>query len=107
MYAPAPHDEITTIVHYVDQQLAAIRAALLGLTEDEARSRPCRSALSVAGIVQHVIYGMRGAIDTIQAKDTPAAPDAAAFAAYHASFVLTDQQTAEALVGDFDAARRE
>jgi len=27
MYAPALHDEITSIVNYVDQQLAAIRAA--------------------------------------------------------------------------------
>ena len=49
MYTPARHDEITGVVNYLDQQLAAIRASVIGLTEEQARQRPCRSALSVGG----------------------------------------------------------
>jgi hypothetical protein len=106
MYAPVPHDEITTITNYVDQQLAAIRAALLGLTEDQARTTPCRSALSVGGIVKHVAYGMRGAILVIGGTGEQVVPDEAAFADYLASFTLTDQETAEGVVREFDDARR-
>ena len=61
MYEPAPDDEITGLVRYLDQQLAAIRAAAIGLTEEQARMRPCRSALSIGGLIKHATYGMRGA----------------------------------------------
>ena len=61
MYVPARDDEITGLVGYVDQQLAAIRAAAIGLTDEQARLRPCRSALSIGGLIKHVTYGMRGA----------------------------------------------
>ena len=37
MYAPACDDEITGLVSYLDQQLAPIRAAAIGLTEEQAR----------------------------------------------------------------------
>ena len=42
MYEPACDEEITGLVNYIDQQLDAIRAAAIGLTEDQARLRPCR-----------------------------------------------------------------
>jgi Protein of unknown function (DUF664) len=90
MYAPAPHDEITTILNYVDQQLTAIRAAVLGLTEDQATATPCRSTLSVAGIIKHTAYGMRGAVKVITDGQR-----------------LSDQETAEAVAQDFDVARQE
>jgi len=107
MYAPAPHDEITAIVGYVDQQLTALRAALLGLTEAQARATPCRSALSLAGLIRHVAYGMRGAAEVIEGREDRGAPDEAAFARYRESFTLTDGETADAVLQEFDAARRE
>jgi hypothetical protein len=58
MYAPAEHDEIEGIVSYVEQQLDAIRAAAIGLTDAQARERPCRSALSIGGLLKHVTYCM-------------------------------------------------
>jgi hypothetical protein len=67
MYPPAQHDEITGLVSYIDEQLTAIRAAAFGLTEDQARETPCRSALSVGGIIKHVSYGMRGALERLSA----------------------------------------
>ena len=48
MYTPARDDEITGLVRYLEQQLAALRAAAVGLTESRsARVRVaahCRSA---------------------------------------------------------------
>src|SRR5450755_2299326 len=68
---------------------------------------PCRSALSVAGIVKHAAYSMRGAIGVITGRAEQVDPDEAAFANYLASSALTDTETAEALVLEFDDARRE
>lgn len=106
MYTPARHDEITGVVNYLDQQLAAIRASVIGLTEDQARQRPCRSALSVGGLLKHVTYGMSGATARLTGEaPEPAEIDQAAFAAYQDSFVVADDERAEELLDRFDAAR--
>ena len=104
MYEPEPHDESTTLVRYVDQQLEALRAAVYGLTEDQARSRPCRSALSVAGIVKHVVHGMRGAIEVLAAPEPPPL-DEAAFEEYLAQFSLTDEESVRDVLAAFDEVR--
>lgn len=104
MYAPAPHDEITGLLNYLDVQLSAIRAAPLGLTEEQARATPCRSALSVGGIVKHTAYGLRGATRTIT-DEGRAEIDEDAYAAHAASFALTDDETTDGVLAEFDAAR--
>ncbi len=104
MYAPAVHDESQTLVAYVDQQLEALRAAPYGLTEEEARSTPCRSVLSVAGLLKHVTHGMRGAIRVL-GSDVPPPLDEAAFTDYLASFSLTDEETTEGVLAAFDEVR--
>lgn len=106
MYGPACDDEITGLVNYLDQQLAAIRAAAIGLTEQEARATPCRSGLSIAGLVKHVSYGMRGAIARLTGTSATATEiDEAAFLAYRSSFVLSGDETVAATIAEFDAAR--
>ncbi len=106
MYQPACDDEITGLVNYLDQQLAAIRAAAIGLTEQQARKRPCHSALSIGGLIKHVTYGMRGAIDRLTAVDTtPAGIDETAYVAYQSSFTLTDDETVTGAVAEFDTTR--
>ena len=106
MYAPRPDDEIATLAGYVDQQLAAIRACILGLTEEQARDTPCRSALSLAGLVKHIAYGMHGWITTLGSDPTsPVLFDPGAFAAYQASFTLTPDETAADILTTFDALR--
>ena len=104
MYAPAVHDESETLVAYVDQQLEALRAAPYGLTEEQARSTPCRSALSVAGLVKHVTHGMRGVIRVLAAAEPPPL-DQAAFTEYLASFALTDDESTTGVLADFDDVR--
>ena len=106
MYEPACDDEITGLVNYLDQQLAAIRAAAIGLTEQQARARPCRSALSIGGLIKHVAHVMRGATGRLTGIGTaPAQIDENAYAAYLSSFALTDDETAAGAVAEFDTVR--
>ena len=106
MYAPACDDEITTILHYVSDQLDAIRASAIGLTEEQVRLRPCRSALSIGGLVKHAIYVMRGTTERLTGTADPnRSLDEAAFIAHEASFALADDETAADVLATFDAVR--
>ena len=105
MYAPAPDDEMTGLVNYLADQLTAIRSAAIGLTEEQARLRPCRSALSIGGLLKHVTYGMRGAVARLEHTTTPPAVDEVAYARYQASFALEDGETCAAALDAFDDAR--
>ncbi|MEU2548833.1 DinB family protein [Streptomyces roseolus] len=52
--AEAPGDERGAFLTFVEAQRAALRRALLGLTEEQAASRPSASELSLSGLVKHV-----------------------------------------------------
>lgn len=99
MYLPAEHDEIQTLHGYVRQQLDALRASALGLTDDQARLTPCRSALSIGGLLKHTTY--------VFAKDVPEARDPGApedgFEQFYASFVMRPDETLEEVLARFDA----
>jgi hypothetical protein len=113
MYDAKPDDEIDGITGYLDQQLDAIRASVIGLTEEQARSRPCRSTLSLVGLVTHATYGMRGALErlgriaTTGAAEVPegAAFDEAGFAAYTGSFDLAEGESVADALAAFDQVR--
>lgn len=105
MYAPAQHDEVTGLVNYIDQQLTAIRAAAFGLTEAQARETPCRSALSVGGIIKHAAYVMRGGLERLSTEVTEQPVDAGAFAAFTDSFAVRDDETAAGTIEEFDRVR--
>ena len=77
MFHPAVYSEHDAIVGYLEQQIAAIRASAHGLTDEQARQTPCRSTLSIGGLVKHATYVLRG---RARQKADPAAPlDEAAF----------------------------
>ncbi len=105
MYEPEPDDEVSGLVGYVDQQLDAIRAAAIGLTEEQLRARPCRSDLSIGGLIKHATYVMRGATERLVGQTPPADLDDTAVAAYRASFALTDEETGATTLAGFDATR--
>lgn len=107
MYAPARHDEITGIVNYLEQQLTAIRSAAFGLTEEQARATPCRSTLSIGGIIKHSAQGLRGSVQRLTSGVVDAPLDAEAFAAYADGFVVRDDETVAGTIDDFDKARAE
>jgi hypothetical protein len=56
------HTESETLAGYLEQQLADLRASSYGLTEEQARLTPCRSALSIGGLVKHAAYVCRGGV---------------------------------------------
>lgn len=106
MYAPARHDEITGLTAYVDQQLTAIRAAAIGLTDEQARATPCRSALSIGGLLKHATYVMEGALERLaDPTGGDREVDEAGYAVYMGSFVLDDGETGASALAAFDGVR--
>lgn len=101
MFGPGMHTESETLAGYLEQQLAAIRAAAHGLTEEQARLTPCRSALSIGGLLKHAAYVCRG---RERRRTEPPELTREGFALFMGSFALTDAETLEGALADFDAA---
>jgi hypothetical protein len=105
MYAPAPDDEITGLAAYIDQQLDALRAAIVGLTEDQARQAPCTSALSIGGLLKHATYCLTETTGRLTDTGFARALDEEAYARYQDSFALGPDETGAGALEDFDEAR--
>ena len=103
MLAPDTYTESDALVGYLDDQLDAIRAAAHGLTEEQARATPCRSTLSVGGLVKHATYVMRGRTEPALRLSSPHSPEA--YAAFSDSFALRSEETLAGAVAAFDAVR--
>lgn len=103
MFTPGKYTESEVLAGYLDQQLASIRAAAYGLTEDQARQTPCRSALSIGGLVKHATYVMRQRLR--RESKTEAVLDDAAVRLFMASFALGDDETLAGALEAFDQAR--
>ncbi|MGB3828652.1 MAG: DUF664 domain-containing protein [Ornithinimicrobium sp.] len=58
MPQPRVATEIDFIADYLDEQLTAVRYAAYGLSEEQARTTACASALSIGGLVKHVLWVM-------------------------------------------------
>lgn len=106
MYAPAVHDESTGYAEYVDQQLEALRASAHGLTEEQARLNPTRSALSIGGIIKHVNHVMAPPADK-EGMEIPEGGEisADAFAAFMDTFALRADETLAETIATFDRRR--
>jgi Protein of unknown function (DUF664) len=103
VFNPAKYTESEVLVGFLDQQLTAIRAAAHGLTETQARETPCRSALSIGGLVKHVTHIMAGRES--QQADPGAMPDQAGFETFMSSFALGDGETLASALEAFDQVR--
>lgn len=103
MFRPGVHTEQETIAGYLEAQLAAIRDAAHGLTDEQARATPTRSTLSVGGLVKHATYVMGG---RTRRAAHPDGPNMAAFGEYMGSFALTDDESLESVLAAYDEARR-
>lgn len=106
MYLPAIHDEATGLAEYVDQQLEALRATAFGLTEEQARMRPTRSALSIGGILKHVTFVIRppAATDGVTIAEGGEIPKES-FAAFMDTFVLREEETLVGTLAVLDERR--
>lgn len=98
---PALLTESATLTGYIAEMLDAIRASVHGLTDEQARSRPCRSALSLAGILKHCTWVMHAQI--VPRTTEPGSADGAA--AFMGSFIPQDSESLTDLLESFDATR--
>lgn len=103
MFSPGRHTESEALVGFLDQQLSSIRASAYGLTEQQARQSPCRSALSIGGLIKHATYVLQG-----RERDRTgggAVIDEAAFGLFTGSFALGDGESLAGALDAFDTAR--
>lgn len=107
MYYPRIDNEIDGLVAYLEVQLDALRESAHGLTEEQARLRPCRSALSIGGLIKHATFVMDGVLgerrSPTQDTDSPAWEQLAA--QFYGSFALTDDESLQGALEAFDATR--
>lgn len=102
MPVPGIHTESRDFALFLAEQLAGLRNAAYGLTEAQARLTPCRSALSMGGLIVHAIYVMNGRLvrDAEGGRTLELTPEG--FQAFLGSFALADDDTLEAAVQRFD-----
>lgn len=106
MYAPRVDSEVDGLLGYLNVQFDGIRNAAHGLTDEQARLTPCRSALSIGGIVKHAAFTCRGAVERVRGgADTSATPTKEEADAFLGSFALTEDETLDGVLAEFDAAR--
>ena len=106
MLEPATHSESAALAAFLREQVVAARTAAHGLTDEEARLTPTRSALSIGGILKHlatswVTWQRREAQNRGERGWDLTEED---YATFYGSFALTDDETLEQVVEQYDAA---
>lgn len=103
MNAPLVADEREGLLAFLEHQRQAVRNAAFGLTEEQARTTPAASGLSLGGLIKHLAYGERNWMDRV--RGLPAPEDA--FETYMASFHLGRDETLAGVLGDYEKAASE
>ncbi|GAB3697161.1 mycothiol transferase [Mariniluteicoccus flavus] len=98
---PAIHTESETYVGYISEMLDGIRNSAHGLTDDQARETPCRSTLSIGGIIKHCTWVMATQIGR-RRSESGTAEGAKEFMS---SFMAAPDETIDALLARFDETR--
>ena len=89
MHAPMPENEREGLLVFLEHEREAVRNAMYGLSEEQARLQPTESALSLGGLVKHLADAERGWVDHIAGVP----PRGGSFEAYQATFVLAADET--------------
>ena len=90
--ADAQGDERGSLLTFIEDQRGGIRRALLGLTEEQAASKPSASGLSLSGLLKHVADVEQGWI--ARAKQEPPAVQRDQ-SNWHETFQLVGGETVE------------
>lgn len=108
---PPIADEREGLVEYVAAQQYAFHALAFGLTDEQARSAPSVSALSIGGLIKHVTNCQRSWMERVStAPDlTPGdqRPMDEQSADYGDEFVMRDDETLAGVLAAFDAQNAE
>ena len=99
---PAVEGERANLLAYLDQQRAGIRLTAFGLTDEQARSVPTVSALSVGGLIKHVTATERSWMSDIMQRSAPADS-----AKYGDDFKMAADETLNEILRDSEQCGRE
>ncbi|MDA3629228.1 DinB family protein [Saccharopolyspora oryzae] len=83
-----------------------LRYTVQNLTEEQARSRPTKSEFSLSVLIKHVTSVERNWADFIRNGRKFDAYDEAAFAEMAATFQVTEEETLEALLAEYEEVAR-
>ena len=86
----ASDDERGVLLAFIEEQRGGIRRALLGLTEEQAASRPSASELSLSGLLKHVAEVEQGWIARAKGEAPATKRDESN---WHECFVLVEGET--------------
>ena len=100
---PPVADEREAIDAYLIQQRDGLKYAAYGLTEDQLRTKPSRSQLTVGGLIKHAAYTEQNWIQTMLAL--PPVLDGAD--AYADTFAVDQDDTAESIIAKLEQVGRE
>ena len=100
---PAVEGERANLLAYLDQQREGIRLTAFGLTDEQARSTPTVSALSVGGLIKHATATERSWMDDVLQRSAPA--DAEAL--YGDNFKLGANETLQDVLRDSEQCGRD
>jgi uncharacterized damage-inducible protein DinB len=92
-------DERSGLLNFLAHQRYLVKVAAHGLTDEEARATPTRSALSVGGLVKHLAQTERNWQDIIlQRPGDGGGPES-----YMDGFRLGPDETLESVLADYDS----
>ena len=102
--APPVADEREGLLVYLAQQRFVLRTTAYGLTDEQARSAPSASALSVGGVIKHVASTERSWMDTVLQRSREAGEAAQD---YERGFQLGPDETLAQTLDLYDAIAAE
>ncbi len=94
-------DERDGLLAYLEQQRHVLRIAAYGLTDEQARTTPSASSLSVGGLIKHLASVERSWVATMLQRPRGSRDD------YVASFLMTEDDTLADLLDDYTRAAAE
>jgi uncharacterized damage-inducible protein DinB len=100
---PPVADERKGLLAFLAQQRSVLRLAGYGLTDEQARTVPVSSALSVGGLIKHTATTERGWIDVMLQRDAGGGGEEE----YGASFRLGPDETLAGVLELYDDVARE
>ncbi|MFM9372389.1 DinB family protein [Streptomyces sp. Da 82-17] len=104
--AEAHGDERGALLGFLDEARGGLRRTVLGLTDEQASSRPSASELSLAGLVKHVAEVEQGWVARAKGEEPEVKRDESN---WHECFVLVRDETVASQLAYWDevAARTE
>src|SRR6185312_10586835 len=104
-------DERSALREFVSYHQNAYFAIAYGLTDEQARSTPSASAMSIGGVVKHVTAMQRTWMMRVEAAPNPPAPDTRPFevrqSEFQDGFVMRPDQTLRQILDAFAAQNAE